>query len=641
MKITVWSILSGRLSGHLVLNVPATHTLRKVLEAYCTYKDALVSSEYVMRSRDNHILNLNKTLKQANIEDGETLMIGLLGDEKQTFSFGSWYLVTFASFIIGFFGIGCVVWLCLQVLPKPHKFGIVIDAGSSHSEMFVFSWDREKPKGTAEVELVHRCFIAGGINSFATHTEDLQEYFEPCLSEIKEYVPVSQRSDTPIYLGATAGMRIVSKFDCDGAQAVLTTLRQVLATNSTFKFEPQNVNIISGSEEGISGWIALNYLAHNLRKGGATASVLDVGGASLQVTSELSGPSKWQTRSIKLFNHTHKVISESFLCYGIGEAQQRYNYFLLNDNKTREKDTPTESSIDPCLADGLTRQVLIEQLKGPCTLTDDSKPFLSQTFRINQSKLKRIFKNYRKQEEKQVKVNKTYSEKDGNATMSKGKDGNDTKSKENESGSSIIVRGSSNAGKCEDKMLQLFDRPLCESTFTFGDCMDARSMPLVNGTLYAFSGLFHHLMEALGVGPGASLSLFKGVVSAVCSMDAATLFSMYPDLETEIAEELCFDGMFVYTLLTAGLGINNDTWSSVVFSGEVQNMEVVWPQGFMINRTSTLPSEAPKHTFSLTTFILLLCLFSAFVISGFLFLYHSLKIKRHSTSYQRCDLHQS
>lgn len=170
-----------------------------------------------------------------------------------------------------------------------------------------------------------------------------------------------------------------------------------------------------------------------------------------------------------------RVISKSFLCYGIGEAQQRYNFFLLNDNKTKdEKVAPTESSTDPCLAEGLTRQVFLEQLRGPCTLTDDSRPLLSQTSKMNQSKLKRIFKNYRKQKEKDITVNEMYSEKEENAT----------KSQESESGSSITVRGSSNAAKCEEKMRQLFDGPLCESTFTFGDCMDARSLPLVNGTLY-------------------------------------------------------------------------------------------------------------------------------------------------------------
>lgn len=40
---------------------------------------ATVSKDYVMRGRDNHVLNLNKTLKQACVQDGEILMIGLLG----------------------------------------------------------------------------------------------------------------------------------------------------------------------------------------------------------------------------------------------------------------------------------------------------------------------------------------------------------------------------------------------------------------------------------------------------------------------------------------------------------------------------------------------------------------------------------
>ncbi|MPC28223.1 Ectonucleoside triphosphate diphosphohydrolase 3 [Portunus trituberculatus] len=321
-------------------------------------------------------------------------------------------------------------------------------------------------------------------------------------------------------------------------------------------------------------------------------------------------------------------MSKSFLCYGIGEAQHRYNFFLLNPNKTKDEVIPAESVTDPCLAEGLTRQVSLKQLRAPCALTDNSEPLLSLTSTINQSKLKRIFKNYRKQNEKEGALNEKSSKRDEKVEGS-------------ESERYVTVRGSSNAAKCEKEMSHLFNRSLCESTFTFGDCMDAQSVHLGNGTLYAFSGLFHHLMEALGMGPGGSLDLFKGVVSAVCSMDATKLSLIYSDLEPEITEDLCFDGMFVYSLLTAGLGINNDTFSNVVFSDEIGKMEVVWPQGFMINKTSNLPSEAHLPPFSLPILVLLLCFFSAFIISGVLFLHHSLKIKRHSTSYQRCDLHHS
>ena len=41
-------------------------------------------------------------------------------------------------------------------------------------------------------------------------------------------------------------------------------------------------------------------------------------------------------------------------------------------------------------------------------------------------------------------------------------------------------------------------------------------------------------MEALGMGPGGSLNLFKGVVLAVCSMDATKLSDMYSGKETNI-----------------------------------------------------------------------------------------------------------
>lgn len=55
-------------------------------------------------------------------------------------------------------------------------------------------------------------------------------------------------------------------FDSEGAEAVLASLRQIFAANSAFKFKPENIKIISGSEEGISGWIAVNYLAYNSTK---------------------------------------------------------------------------------------------------------------------------------------------------------------------------------------------------------------------------------------------------------------------------------------------------------------------------------------------------------------------------------------
>lgn len=167
-----------------------------------------------------------------------------------------------------------------------------------------------------------------------------------------------------------------------------------------------------------------------------------------------------------------RVVSQSFLCYGIGEAQQRFNFFILNGNRAinRTRDAKTVA-LDPCLPKGLTRQVSVAHLKGPCTLTDNSQPLLSMTSNINYSKLRRIFKKYKEDGKKIIKLNKYPQE-------------NETTT-ENENGTVLFtLQGSSDAVKCEDRMQQLFDRPLCESTFTYGDCMDAQSVPPVHGLLY-------------------------------------------------------------------------------------------------------------------------------------------------------------
>ncbi|XP_063610284.1 ectonucleoside triphosphate diphosphohydrolase 1-like isoform X1 [Penaeus indicus] len=328
MKITVWSVLSGKASGHIVINVPETQTIGDILDKFLNFKGAPKCPGYVMRSSDNLALDPRKTLKQSSIQDGDTLTLGLSdfsaaqkastlswsdcqmcnvrqlikrsriyrvvkNDEEQTFSFGSWWTVTIMALLISIVGLVVILWMFFDPVVAPQKFGVVMDAGSSHSEIFVFTWEGDKPLGTADVKLKHRCFVAGGINSFAAHANDLGRYLGKCLSVAENQVPNHMRKETPFYVGATAGMRILRDFDPEGAVAVLTTLRDFLETNSTFKVQHKNIGIIPGYEEGTSGWIAINYLVGSLKQTEAsTKAALDVGGASAQITSALQG--KWK-----------------------------------------------------------------------------------------------------------------------------------------------------------------------------------------------------------------------------------------------------------------------------------------------------------------------------------------------------------
>ncbi|XP_042893755.1 ectonucleoside triphosphate diphosphohydrolase 8-like isoform X2 [Penaeus japonicus] len=630
MKITVWSVLSGKASGHIIINVPETLTIGDVLDKFLTFKGAQKYPGYVMRSSDNLVLDPHKTLKQSSLQDGETLTLGLSDDEEQTFSFGSWWTVTIMSLLIGIVGLAVILWMFFEPVTAPEKFGVVMDAGSSHSEIFVFSWSGDKPLGTADIKLRHRCFVAGGVNSFATHADDLGRYLGKCLKVAETQVPSHLRKETPIYVGATAGMRILRDFDPEGAVAVLTTLRDFLETNSTFKVQHRNIGIIPGYEEGTSGWIAVNYLIGTLKQEEtSTKAALDVGGASAQITSALKESGNWTTRNLTLFNQTHNIQSQSFLCYGIGQAQHRHNFLLVTEGKAIAGDSSNpDIPVDPCLPVGTSHEISELDLNGPCTLTGDQKPELASMTIMSQNKMKKIFKNYLgkgEDEDFPTLQEKTVSP----ASEIPGSD------KKVVVAPPQVIKGSSDAKECDRKIGQLFDLQFCKKTFRYGDCMNAQLVPAVTGDLIAFSGLFYHLMLLLQIEPNTSLDDYKVAVDRVCSLKSEALYAAYPGVDKDIVEDLCFDGMYVYKLLTVGLGINNSSWSNIDFTRQVNGMDIEWPLGFMLNRTTGFPPAYADRPLTISTLSLLIILFSAFLFSGILFLRHSIKIRRHSASYQR------
>jgi Golgi nucleoside diphosphatase len=119
-----------------------------------------------------------------------------------------------------------------------------------------------------------------GISTVAP--EDIPGYLAPLMAHALEYIPPSQQATTPIYVLATAGMRLLSK----GAQdAILAETCSTLRRDYPFTLEGpsaagpcgDSVRIISGEEEGIWGWVAVNYLmdgfGHAARQNTTTSSL--------------------------------------------------------------------------------------------------------------------------------------------------------------------------------------------------------------------------------------------------------------------------------------------------------------------------------------------------------------------------------
>ncbi|KAF8197595.1 nucleoside-diphosphatase [Pholiota molesta] len=266
-------------------------------------------------------------------------------------------------------------------------FGIVIDAGSSGSRLQIYSWkdprsihvEKDSPlayslpqveKGTQDNDQwVSK--VEPGLSSLADKPDDVGAYLRPLLAHAREHIPPSLHKDTPLFLLATAGMRLLSPKK--QADILLETCR-FLVTHSHFKIdEPStvgpcgsSVRIITGEEEGLFGWIAVNYLMNGFTgssKDRTTYGFLDMGGASTQIAFEPSPENQKQANNLidvrlRLLGGEeihHKVFVTTWLGYGTNQARERYVGRTIADYESTldlddEEISPEYHRIpDPCL----------------------------------------------------------------------------------------------------------------------------------------------------------------------------------------------------------------------------------------------------------------------------------------------------
>ncbi|KAF5386727.1 hypothetical protein D9615_001521 [Tricholomella constricta] len=260
-------------------------------------------------------------------------------------------------------------------------FGVVIDAGSSGSRLQIYSWKDPRSisivkgseleftlpkveKGTERGdEWVHK--VEPGISSFANNPEGVAKYLQPLLSHARKHIPPSLEKETPLFLLATAGMRLLTPVK---QAEVLQEACKFLVLHSSFKIdEPStmgpcgsSVRIITGEEEGLFGWIAVNYLMDGFTgssQNRTTYGFLDMGGASTQIAFEPGHVSEHDAKHLidvrlRLLGGQeikHKVFVTTWLGYGTNQARERYVGKAITDFEATRKDGQRDVVPDPCL----------------------------------------------------------------------------------------------------------------------------------------------------------------------------------------------------------------------------------------------------------------------------------------------------
>ena len=194
---------------------------------------------------------------------------------------------------------------------------------------------------TARMELMP-CGVAG-ISTFGTRPQDVADYLRPLIEFASSVIPTSELASTPIYLLATAGMRLLPPEQ----QAAVLNSACLFLRSYPFSLPDcsEQVRIISGEEEGLYGRIAVNYLmdgfdshdhsaSHNsTSSSSSTYGFLDMGGASTQIAFEPSLVERVKHSDnllevkLKLLSGKqvhHPVFVTTWLGFGTNQARDRY-----------------------------------------------------------------------------------------------------------------------------------------------------------------------------------------------------------------------------------------------------------------------------------------------------------------------------
>jgi len=163
--------------------------------------------------------------------------------------------------------------------PAVTRYLTIIDAGSSGCRAHVFSYSQAGTK--VEVNPAHKSYkVKPGLSSYADEPSKATESVEPLLDFIAGEIPEEQRGESPVFLKATAGLRLVEPSKRD---AILDAVSAVFQA-SEYAFDRQDgAKVIAGTEEGGFGWMSVNFLLDTLDDG--PVGVVEMGGASAQVTT--------------------------------------------------------------------------------------------------------------------------------------------------------------------------------------------------------------------------------------------------------------------------------------------------------------------------------------------------------------------
>ncbi|CAF2709893.1 unnamed protein product [Rotaria sp. Silwood2] len=447
-------------------------------------------------------------------------------------------------------------------------YAVVVDAGSTHSKIFLYTWPADKSDGlglTSRVTQVKACSVPGGpITSIKDPTENnAQQYFQSAMTDCISKIPSTRKRRAYIFLGGTAGLRLFDMKNSSYTKNLLNSTRAYFSTLGVHFKAPENqVRIISGSEEGLSGWISTNILMGKLLENNQpleTYGVSDMGGASTQI-SFIAPNAANDSFNMNLFDTEYDIYSHSYLCYGTEQLRLLYLGQLVNDaNGSLLID-------EPCLQIGYIQNLTYDDIFNTPCIQNQSIPLPS------------------------LNVSSIFS-----------------------------FIGSGNFSVCSDTVRERLNKSACTSKdCSFNNVYQPVPIPPSNKfiAISAWYTTFNNLAPNVSLSPNkdgnfdfnsVNFNQIKAAIAAICSQPWSDMSE--PD---KYRPFLCFNSMYHWTLLEYGYSMTDENLKNFHIVKSINSNDIGWTLGYMINQTNAIdPELRPTRLITKNEFggLLFLCLF--------------------------------
>lgn len=464
------------------------------------------------------------------------------------------------------------------------NYGIIIDAGSTGSRLFLYEWTSRSDN---EIITIHPVKdengnpivkkVSPGLSSFADRPEAAPEYIMPLLSYASNYLPNDKHKETPVSIFATAGMRLLSIEKQDN---IMNALREKLPMLTELQILAHNIKVITGKWEGIYSWIAVNYMLGHFNNSNSeinlqselvtttteqvprskTAGMVDMGGASAQIAFEL--PLDRMTieerqqngnENMELINlgcrdddkrFLYRIFVTTFLGFGVNEGAKKYENFLWkqlnnrNQNATNNYTSNSTTPIVPIISDGCLP--------------------------VNFLKLS----NIEEQDEKQ-----------------------------------FVRKGNGDWDKCVHDIANLIfdDYPNCPITKScfFAGVKAPPSISLSQLELYGFSEYWFSVDDVLSLGGIYDHDKFEAKAKEFCkqtwkSIKKKSRAKLYPKADSERLQTQCFKSAWIHAILHNGFYVD-ESKNHFQSAFKINGQEVQWALGAMIYQMRYFPLLKANH----------------------------------------------